>query len=203
MQKRYAPAVNILRNQLKKNSVRSYNFRYLTGAYPEGDPLFDLFIHPIDLACFLFGKAEVVACQKVENDDAVTCFVMLKHGETVGSLELSTAYSWTDAKEHLTINATDGIYELDQMEALSYQPKRGSVFGIPLEKVCGRATCSYQLYSRNNFSPILANNQLVSQGYYAEIKAFLDLVECRTATSLSSLPSMRNTFAVLEAMRWV
>lgn len=37
----------------------SYNLKYLTGSYPEGDAMLDLFVHPLDYVTFLFGKAEV------------------------------------------------------------------------------------------------------------------------------------------------
>ncbi len=200
MQKRYAPATFILKKHLRRSTALSYNFRYLTGAYPEGDPLYDLFIHPIDLACYLFGKAEIVACNKVESKNAVTLFVILKHGNTTGMLELSTAYSWNDAIEYLSINSIDGIYELQQMENLTYSSKRGCLLGVPLEKIFNKNTRIIQLLSRNNFAPILENNQIITQGYYNEIKTFLDLVEHKTDKSLSTLQSMRNTYAVLETL---
>ncbi len=200
MQKRYAPATAILKKHLKKSTVLSYNFRYLTGAYPEGNPLYDLFIHPIDLACYLFGKAEVVACNKVETKDVVTLFVILKHRDTTGTLELSTAYSWSDAVESLSVNTTGGVYELRQMESLTYSPKMGCLFGVPLDKVLERAPRIIRLFSRNNFAPIMANNQIVTQGYYNEIKTFLDLVEHKADKSLSTLQSMRDTYAVLGAL---
>ncbi len=200
MQKRYAPAVSILKRHLKRTTALSYNFRYLTGAYPEGNPLYDLFVHPIDLVCYLFGKAEVLACHRVERKGVLTIFVILKHGNTTGTLELSTAYSWSDAVECLCINTADGVYELSQMDSLTYSPQQGCLFGIPLEKVFNRESRLVRLFSRNNFSPIMANNQIVTQGYYHEIEAFLDLVEGKTAHSNSTLQSMRDTYAVLEAM---
>ncbi len=201
MQKRYAPTTCILKRHLKKGTVFSYHFRYLTGAYPEGNPLYDLFIHPIDLVCFLFGKAEVVACEKMERKGVVTFFVILNHGNSTGTMELSTAYSWNDAVECLSVNTTDGVYELHQMESLTYSPKRGSMFGIPLDKVFNKNTRILQLFSRDNFAPIMANNQIVTQGYYDEIKTFLDLVERKTDKSLSTLQSMRDTYAVLETLQ--
>ncbi len=200
MQKRYAPATSILKKHLRKNTALSYNFRYLTGAYPEGNPLYDLFIHPIDLACFLFGKAEIVVCNKVETKDTVTLFVVLKHRDTIGMLELSTAYSWKDAVEYLSVNTADGVFELRQMESLTYSAKTGCLFGIPLDKVLKRDTRSTQLFSRNNFAPVMANNQIVTQGYYNEIESFLDLVEHKAGKSLSTLQSMRDTYAILETL---
>ena len=39
LQKRHAPAVKILSQRLRREKVVSYDLHYVTGAYPEGDPL--------------------------------------------------------------------------------------------------------------------------------------------------------------------
>ena len=58
-----APAVQILLKRLRKEHLISYDLHFLTGNYPEGNALIDLFIHPLDLVTFLFGKPEIIACQ--------------------------------------------------------------------------------------------------------------------------------------------
>ena len=63
LQKRYAPAVQILWKRLRNEHLVSYDLHYLTGNYPEGNALIDLFIHPLDLVTFLFGKPEIIARQ--------------------------------------------------------------------------------------------------------------------------------------------
>ena len=55
LQRRFAPATQILKKRLKDDGKRHYHYRYLTGLYPEGDTLLDLFIHPLDYVIFLFG----------------------------------------------------------------------------------------------------------------------------------------------------
>ncbi len=200
MQKRYAPATNILLESLKRKALISYNLRYLVGAYPEGNPVYDLFIHPIDYVCFLFGKAEMIGCKKVGSDDSVSYFVMLRHGNTTGILELSTAYSWKNVTEQLVINTKDGVYELNQMEELKYIPKRKTVLGVPMEKVFGKAMSVQYLLSRNNANPTMFNNQIFTQGYYGEIKEFLDKVEANTLApkGTSSFESMYETYTILD-----
>ena len=81
---------------MKKNgdSPVTYNKKYLTGAYPEGNALLDLFIHPLDCVTFLFGKADVKCAESV-NDH--TIMLILKHKHATGIIELSTAYSWSTA----------------------------------------------------------------------------------------------------------
>ena len=50
LQRRFAPATQILQKRLRIGRGRHYHYRYLTGLYPEGDALLDLFIHP----CLLY-----------------------------------------------------------------------------------------------------------------------------------------------------
>lgn len=202
LQKRYAPATQMLKRRLRKAGHMSYNLKYLTGLYPEGDALTDLFIHPLDMVCHLFGPATVSGFEQTGNAaKGMTLMIVLKHGSATGMLELSTAYSWASATEQMTINTKDGVYELSQMEDLCYSPKAGTLCGVPLEKVLGGRQSTVVLLSRNNFVPVRANNQIYTQGYYNEIKAFTDAVEGRKARILSSFESLQPTYGLLEDVR--
>ena len=98
LQRRFAPATQILQKQLRIGGERHYHYRYLTGLYPEGDAMLDLFIHPLDYVTFLFGKARVKAAEEMcSKDGAQTLFIVLEHQGITGMLELSTDYSWQDA----------------------------------------------------------------------------------------------------------
>ena len=197
LQKRYAPAVQLLRKHLHGEKHISYDLHYLTGAYPEGNSLIDLYIHPLDLICHLFGQPEIIACRKIT---PASYLLMLQHPHIVGTLELSTAYTWSAAEESLKVCTTSGIYRLSQMEELIYEPIPSTILGLPLEKVRPwRKTIEY-LYARNNFSPILSNNQIHSQGYFNEIKSFVDAVEGKRTDILSSLTSLTDTFHLLDEM---
>ena len=132
LQKRYAPAIQLLKKRLNKERLINYDLHYLTGAYPEGDALLDLYIHPLDLVCFLFGKPAIIVCRQIAKDSYI---LMLRHPHIVGTLELSTAYSWTDAEESLKVCTCSGSYRLSQMEELSFTPSSRTVSGIPMEKL--------------------------------------------------------------------
>ncbi len=80
-----------------------------TGAYPEGNVLLDLYIHPLDIVTWLFGKGEIVSVVKINKDSYI---LMLRHQHIVGTVELSTCLSWMDASESLTIRTHSGTYEL-------------------------------------------------------------------------------------------
>ena len=109
LQKRYAPAVQILRKRLAKEHLISYDLHYLTGNYPEGNVLLDLYIHPLDLVIYLFGKPEIIACQQVA---PASYILMLQHPHIVGTLELSTSYTWTSAEESKSVRQTASIASL-------------------------------------------------------------------------------------------
>lgn len=198
MQKRYSPLSDVLKKRLKGNELISYNYRYVTGLYPEGDVLTELFIHPLDYVSFLFGKATVVGNRCIKSGNGgITYFLILQHNNIVGVLELSTAYSWSNAHETLSVNTKKGTFILNQMEELVYCPKTNVVCGIPVEKVFPKSKVDCHLYGRNNFVPSLVNNQIYSQGYFNEIRAFLNANE-RDGGNRSAISDMFATYHLIE-----
>ncbi|MDE5561175.1 MAG: Gfo/Idh/MocA family oxidoreductase [Bacteroidaceae bacterium] len=200
MQKRYSPLTQTLKEHLSKTEAISYTLSYHTGAYPEGDSFTDLFIHPVDLASYLFGDAKVRATRWTDGKGTTTVQSLLSHREVNGVIEMSTAYSWAHPEESLRVNTMSGEYRLEQMERLLHYPHPRKIAGIPVEKL-GLFTASEQmLMGRNNFTPLIMNNQLYTQGFFSEIKAFADMVE-HSGKNLSPLSSMRNTYGMLELMK--
>ena len=178
LQRRFAPATQILQKRLRIGRGRHYHYRHLTGLYPEGDALLDLFIHPLDYVTFLFGKARVKAAEEMRSKDGTqTLFLMLEHQGITGMLELSTDYSWQDAQEQLSISTDNGQYLLDRMERLDFAPRHSAILGIPLEKIFQNKATIVNLYGRNGFVPTIGNNQIISQGFFSEIQVFADMVE--------------------------
>ena len=198
LQKRHAPAVQILQKKLRKEHPISYDLHYLTGAYPEGDALLDLYIHPLDLVCFLFGKPEILVCRRVAKDSYL---LMLQHPHIVGTLELSTSNTWIAAEETLKICAKSGIYHLSQMEKLTFTPTYSTVFGIPGEKLHTHHETKEILCQRNNFVPILANNQIYSQGYFKEIDDFVAAAEGRNYVIPTDIKTIRETYQLINEIQ--
>lgn len=197
LQKRYAPAVRLLKQRLGKEHLISYDLHYLTGAYPEGNVLLDLYIHSLDLVCFLFGKPETIAFRQVTKDSYI---LMLQHPHIVGTLELSTTYSWTASEETLKVCTKSGIYNLSQMEELTFLPPQSSVFGIPFEKICPRNMTVEYLYHCNRFAPVLPNNQIYTQGYFDEITSFVRAVEGKSK-QCPDLLSLRPTYEIITSLQ--
>ena len=198
LQKRYAPAVQILGKRLAKERLINYDLHYLTGAYPEGDAILDLFIHPLDLVTYLFGKPNILACQEIGKNSYI---LMLRHPHIVGTLELSTAYTWTSAKESLKVCTAKGIYRLSQVEELTFEPKPSTILSIPIEKVHKYNMAIEQLYARNNFTPILPNDQIYSQGYFNELQTFVDAVEGNHNHSVTELDSAKTVYETIAILR--
>ena len=197
LQKRYAPVVQILWKRLRNEHLVSYDLHYLTGNYPEGNALLDLFIHPLDLVTYLFGKAEIIACQQVS---PASYILMLRHPDIVGTLELSTAYTWTTAEESLKVCTSKGIFHLLQMEELTFEPKPSAILGIPIEKIRTYNKTIEHLYTRNNFTPVLPNNQIYSQGYFNEIQSFITSIEHGHSSILTDITSIKPTYEILTGI---
>ncbi|ROT02957.1 Gfo/Idh/MocA family protein [Lepagella muris] len=200
MQKRYSPYIQTLKEKLKSHDMISYNMVYRTGAYSEGNPYTDLFIHAVDLSVFLFGKVEIRDFQLRERNGAATIQMLLSHGNVMGFIELSTAFSWSNPEEKLRINTTEGEYRLIGMERLCHYPHPKKCLGVPLEKI-GIHTVSEQIIAeRNNFNPLLVNNQLYSQGFLSEIQAFAEFVEC-SGKNYSPLSNLKETYRIMDAIQ--
>ena len=199
LQKRFAPAIQILKKELQRcKGTKTYNLKYLTGAYPEGDSLFDLFIHPLDCVTCLFGKSEV---RGMESINGQTLMLMFKHADATGILELSTGYTWSDAQESMTINTDKGVYTLEQLDSLNFRQKPHCFCGIPLEKVFTHKKVTTELFGRNKFLPLMPNNQIFIQGYYGAIKSFADAVEGNGASAVQSLEAFMETYSLMDAIR--
>lgn len=201
MQKRYSPVTQALRKALRKDVAKSYSLRYVTGRYPEGDSLTDLFIHPLDYVSFLFGDAVVQGFETVRTSGGgVTMMLILRHGCVSGMLELSTSASWASSEESLVVRSVKGTYEMHGMEMLTFRPHCGTFMGVPLEKIIHHQPVSVELFSRNYFIPSMTNNQIYTQGFYPEIKAFVDAVEGHEAKLLSTIPTLRPTYNLIDEL---
>jgi virulence factor len=198
LQKRYSSCVSILKKQANINNIISYNYRYTLGAYPEGNILWDLYIHPLDLITFMFGEMELIAVTETKSaKSSSTLFLQAKHGRIIGSIEVSTQYSWNHASEHLSINTENGLYTLTDHQVLTYEPKSGTILSVPKEKIFHSTPEKHYLFNGHNFLPVFNNQTLVSQGYFSEIKTFTNLCENIKSKNISTLYSLLNTYNLI------
>jgi virulence factor len=200
LQKQYAPTNLDLKKRLKTQAT--YNYRYVTGNYPEGDPIFDLFIHPICLIFFLFGSVKSQSILTHKTEHSISFFIQFQHNnKSKGTIEVSTNYSWQNPKESLIVNDQNGVYEITNAENLLFIPKSKTIIGLPQEKVLKIKNKQTILQSRNNFIPTLHNNQLFSSGYFSEMKVFIDYCETGKNINNATLHSCLSPFKVLSKLQ--
>ena len=73
-----------------------------------------------------------------------------------------------------------------------------------LEKVLQSRTSVVNLYGRNAFLPTTVDNQLVSQGFFSEIRTFADKVEHQSKkrkSSASDLECIQDTYWLISEIR--
>ena len=198
LQQRYAPAVQTLKRRLKGERLFNYDLHYITGAYPEGDALLDLYIHPLDLATWLFGKATIVSYLEIDTHSYI---LMLRHQHIVGMIELSTCHSWLDAEQSFTVHTRSGSYHLAHCEELSFVPKQTVTAGIPLEKFLPRRQSVEYLYRHDGFSPTLGSSSVYNKGFFQEISAFVNAVEGKKTNVLTDFQSVEPTLALIDNIR--
>ena len=85
------------------------------------------------------------------------------------------------------------------MEELTYE-SNSTFCGFPVEKILREYPSIEILYRRNNFTPVLANNQVYTHGYFDEILSFANAVEGQQNNNISDLISMTDTFELLEEL---
>jgi len=104
-----------------------------------------------------------------------------------------------DVAKHYGVDVRIGIYRLSQMEELSFGHKpSATAFGIPMEKLRAHHETKEVLCQRNNFTPILLNNQIYSQGYFNEMVAFVNAVEGSHHTIVTDIKTIRETYQLMN-----
>lgn len=198
-QKRYSTIAKILKKRLKKDSVKSYNLKFCTGAYPEGDSILDLFIHPLDLIIHLFDEVIDVKGFVTETDHQLT----FKHSNgVIGGVTFSTSHSWKTPTDSLEIATSEGIYKSENNKNLVFTPTAKTLMGVPLEKVIQSNPTQEILYQNTGFVPLSEFNSINEQGYAGEISAFTSLAEDSGKTkNLSSLQETQKVFKLIDRIK--
>ena len=195
LQKHYAPSIKILKQKLKQ--VDYYSLKYLTGPYPEGNPVNELFIHPLSLSVYLFGPAKILSIQKSKNNQ--TILLHTEHSEgIIGSIELSNSLSWREACESLSVYSPKGWFHWVNGQTLSFSPTSNNFLGIPFEKVKPFPFQLEILYQVNSFNPTLSNNPVYYGGFYDEIKNFVHLNEGNKYQITTFIEDLKPTYDLLD-----
>jgi virulence factor len=182
LQRRFAPIGQLTKKII--NQPLSYQYRYKVGAYPEGNVLYEVFIHPLDYCLFLFGPAKLEFVSKINHTNGVTIFLHLDHSGVKGCLELSTHNSWNCSEETLEINQTDSIIQSNYPSILEKSKKPAQLFGVPLEKVIEQPEERKIYMAANSSIPSIQNHSSNLMGFYPAIQAFLHATEQHLGSEL-------------------
>jgi len=198
LQRRFAPLTKKLQKAIRQPI--SYDYHFLIGAYPEGDVLYDVFIHPIDFAISLFGSAAIVHAEKVEEKGTITYHLLLHHQNVRGSIKLSTSYSWQSPTDELVVNTASDILKANYPYWLISQSKPKTFLSMPLEKVLPKPL-EKTILMNPSFLPVAENNSLNIMGFYPQLEHFVKVVEKGKTDSTCSLKSFLPTYTVLETLK--
>ncbi|GAO41196.1 Gfo/Idh/MocA family protein [Flavihumibacter petaseus] len=171
LQRNYSPIANKLQNLVK--SPLNYHYRFEVGRYPDGNAVFELFIHPVALIVHLFGRADILSITVNSADQRQLLQLQLRHEKVSGLLELSTAGNWENCCEILTVNDSAGKITASYPNELMLTETPGSIAGIPEEKVFATAAVTRQYLFPNNFNTAIQFNSLFQSGFYTALQVFL------------------------------
>ena len=90
---------------------------------------------------------------------------------------------------------------MTNMDLLTFEKKSKTLFSIPIEKIKKTTETIEILYNRNSFNPVMESNQLVSSGYYDEIKTFIQLCETGKGNNITPLSAMQLTYKLIENLK--
>ncbi len=198
-QKRYG----IVNEYLKKSAnALSYNYQYLTGSYPEGDALYELFSHAVDNIVFLFGSVSRINILSRTGGHNISYAINILHESgVIGNVELSTAYSWKSFTDKISINYPDKTATATYPGEIIIRKKKGGVFSIPAEKIFSRKPEYIELLNVNNGAPVLEQNPVYLHGYYNELREFIKLVSGSANANKSAALMLLETWRVLDYIK--
>lgn len=184
-----------------RSKATTYSCRYLTGAYPEGDAVLELFIHPVDNCIRLFGEAQSVQLNTSLKNN-ITCFISIQHKNGItGIIHLSTDHSWQFPVDELEINTQSAVFQASYPNKLISTEKAGRFLNIPLEKVFPTPVVKKVHLDNTGFIPAADKNNIAMQGFSGEIAHFINSVEQNKFTDQHSLQSLIGTYEVLDKIK--
>lgn len=197
--KRFSPLNKRLEKQI--NAAYSYHARYLTGAYPEGDALMELFCHPVDNVLQLFGPVQHYhLLQHTRAKGAVHLQLLLQHEKVTGTLELSTCYSWALFSDTLHCLSAANSIEITYPGAFCIKPLGRHLAGVPSEKIFNTGM-QQGMSNQSATPPVASNNPIIQHGYWDEISYFITMVQQGRSLQQASPAAYEHTFWLLDQLQ--
>lgn len=203
LQRRYWPGNKYLFKKIP--SAKSYQYSFHFGKYIQGNTFTDLFIHAFDYCSFLFGNYKILSFSKHQDDTGITVQLHILHSSGVsGLIEASTQFSWNSPCDVITINCqSESIVVRYPLEVKGNQKPR-HFLNVPAERLINQPLITKEYFSATNLIvPAPELNTLVLQGFYKEVKTFIDIVEGLSSNRIpkNDLSGMVSTFEIIEQLQ--
>lgn len=197
--KRFSP----LNRQLKKTIADAYSYqaRYITGAYPEGDAVMELFCHPINNILEFFGPVEQYSLLHHSGmNGGIHLQLLVKHRQATGMLELSSCYSWSLFADTLQCLTPRDVIEINYPGSFRITPLGRQFAGVPFDKIFNsRRQMSESSYT--TATPVAENNPVVQYGYRDEIHYFVTQVQQGKMLHRAAPGTFADTFRLLDELK--
>lgn len=198
LQKRWGTANRLLTKKIK--TATHYHCTYGMGPYPEGNPIYELFIHPVDNCLQLFGKAKIQWIKELGSARGRTFLLAIEHPQTTGILELSTEYNWNQPADNLVIHTNKEILTVRYPNFVQGEEKGATLAGIPLEKVGDHPLLTRTYLNNDGTIPSLENSNLYIQGFYGAVSHFVRAVEENEIDRSAQVDTLHPVFEILDAL---
>ncbi len=198
LQKRQGTANRLLTKKIK--TATHYHCTYGMGPYPEGNPIYELFIHPVDKFQQHKGKEKIQWIKEHTPAMVKTFLLALEHPQTTGILELSTEYNWNQPADNLVIHTHKEILTVRYPNFVQGEEKGATLAGIPLEKVGDHPLLTRTYLNNDGTIPSLENSNLYIQGFYGAVSNFVRAVEENTIDKSAQVDSLHPVFEILDAL---
>ncbi len=188
----------------KSASALSYLYRFHFGAYIQGDPITELFIHAIDYSHFIFGEFTLLSATRQATSEGLALQLHVRHSSGVaGFLDLSTCNSWKEPVEEIAIQCKSEVLHASYPLSLKGEQKPRRFLHLPSERLLGSDSVTHGYFSAGRLIvPAQDQNTLFLQGFYGEIESFIRSVENVDADkSPYDLPSLRSFYSLCEALK--
>ena len=203
LQRRYWPGNKHVSKRIA--TAKTYQYAFHFGKYIQGDVYTELFIHAFDYCSFLFGPYKIASFSNHNDNDGITVQLHVLHANGVsGLIDLSTEFSWSAPFDQLVINCKSETITLGYPLQVKSIQKPKHILGLPAERIMNQPLTTKEYFSAGNLLiPAAELNTLVLQGFYDEIKTFVNIVEGRISKNVTQndLPSMVNTFDILDQLQ--
>ncbi len=201
LQRKYWPGNRIALKKLQK--AKSYFYQFHFGAYPNGNCFYELFIHALEFAKDLMGSFEIKSFTNSKDSTGITCQAHVTHGNNCsGLLELSTQFAWNNPKDRLEVNCENEslIIEYPMLILGIQKPKR--IFNLPTERLLQNSIVYKEYFSAGRLIvPAFESNSFVIQGFYDEIKTFIEIVETGNAQHpINDLVQLLPTYKIVDIL---